>query len=310
VESKNGTKQEEPFAIAVRQIQINLERGMSFPDAVRPWATPNETLMLSVGDVSRLSVALDNVVRVGEGMGRIRNAMRDAIAYPLFLFALTFLIIIAVGIYLVPPLAEAAGGDIIWRGAAAYLVSVSDFANYYWMFILAGIGTFALIVWMSLANWTGRIRYFFDDVPPWSIYKISTSVGWMMTLAAMVQSGTPIPVAIRVLSDGSKPYLRDILDKANMFIANGDNLGTALLHTKSNFPNEDIVGDLVIYAEMNGFDENLSKIANDYLENSVRRMERISNMMNSFGIIVVSLVIAWVVFGTFEMQEQITQAIS
>jgi len=310
VESKNGQKKEEPFAIAVKSIQSNLERGNSFPDAVRPWAPTDETLMLAVGDVSRLSIALDNVVRVGEGIGRVRSAMRDAITYPLFLFALTFVIIIAVGVYLVPPLVDAAGGDVVWRGAAANLVYVSAVANQYWAMILGGFAIFGVVVWLSLASWTGRFRYMLDALPPWSIYKVSISVGWMMTLAAMVASGTSIPVAIKVLADNAKPYLRNILERTNNFIANGDNLGRALANTRSNFPNEDIVGDLMIYAEMTGFDQNLSKIANDYLDDSVRRMERISNFMNSAGIIVVSLVIAWVVFGTFEMQEQITSALS
>jgi len=253
---------------------------------------------------------LDNVVRMGEGLDRIKSAMRDAVMYPLFLLALTFLIIIAVGVYLVPPLMEAAGGDIVWRGAAASLVNVSNFSNTYWSLILVVFLLIGGFVWYSLPRWSGRMRYRFDKLPPWSIYKISVSVGWMMSLAAMVASGSSIPVAIRALADNSGDYLREILEKTNKFITNGDNLGRALLNTKSNFPNEDIIGDLAIYADMTGFDQNLSKIASDYLDESVRRMEKISGFMNSFGIILVSAVIAWVVFGTFEMQDQITAALS
>jgi len=142
------------------------------------------------------------------------------------------------------------------------------------------------------------------------MYKISVSVGWMMTLAAMVASGTSIPVAIKALSDNSNKYLRDILERTNRFITNGDNLGRALANTGAGFPNDDIVGDLAIYADMTGFDQNLLKIANSYLDDSVRRMERVSSFMNSAGIILVSAIIAWVVFGTFEMQDQITMALS
>ncbi|MCL2017556.1 MAG: type II secretion system F family protein [Alphaproteobacteria bacterium] len=310
VESKGGAKPNEPFAIAMKAWQSNLERGFSFPDSVAAWVPVNESLMLSVGDVSKLVTALDNVVRVGEGMKRIRSAMRDAMIYPLFLFALTFVIIIAVGLYLVPPLAEAAGGDIVWRGTAASLVNVSKLSNQFWPVVLSGFVLLAFVVWYSLANWSGRLRYVFDSFPPWSMYKVSVSVGWMMSLAAMVASGSSLPVAIKVLADNSRPYLRNILEKTNRFIANGDNLGRALYNTRSHFPNDDIAGDLTIYADMTGFDQNLTKIACDYLDDSVRRMERISNFMNSFGIILVSGVIAWVVFGTFEMQDQITSALS
>ncbi|MCL2889859.1 MAG: type II secretion system F family protein [Alphaproteobacteria bacterium] len=310
VESEGGRKETEPFAIALKSWQENLERGLSFPDAVRQWVPINEALMLSVGDVSKLSIALDNVVRVGEGVQRISAAMRDAIMYPLFLFILTFIIIVAVGIYLVPPLIEAAGQDIVWRGVAASLVNVSNMANVYWPALLVGFVGAGILIWWSFANWAGRTRVIFDRLPPWSMYKISVSVGWMMSLAAMVASGGSIPVALKTLADNSGKYLRDILERTNRFIINGENLGRALQSTRTEFPNKEIIGDLAIYADMTGFDQNLTKIANDYLDSSVRRMEKLSSFMNSFGILLVSLVIAWVVFGTFEMQDQITAALS
>ncbi|MCL1902016.1 MAG: type II secretion system F family protein [Alphaproteobacteria bacterium] len=310
VESKSGKKPDEPFAIVLKSWQANLERGMSFPDAVRAWVPVDEALMLSVGDVSKLSVALLNVVRVGEGIQKIKSAMRDAVMYPMFLFALTFVIIIAVGLYLVPPLAEAAGGNVQWRGVAASLIAVSEFSNLYWPLVLIGFVGIVILVWYSFANWSGRIRVWFDALPPWSMYKISVSVSWMMSLAAMVSAGGSLPVAIKTLSDNSGKYLKNILEKTNKFITNGENLGTALASTGANFPNSDIIGDLVIYADMTGFDQNLNKIAGDYLDNSIRRMEQLSSFMNSFGIILVSVVIAWVVFGTFEMQDQITSALS
>ena len=76
--------------------------------------------------------------------------------------------------------------------------------------------------------------------------------------------------------------------------------------TETDFPNEEIIGDLIIYSDMNDFDKNLSQIANDYMEESVRKMESTANVLNSVGIILVSIIIGWVVLGTFQMQEQIT----
>ena len=60
---------------------------------------------------------------------------------------------------------------------------------------------------------------------------------------------------------------------------------------------------------MNDFDKNLKQIADDYMEESVRKMENISSVLNSVGIIIVSLIIGWVVMGTFQMQEQITSVL-
>lgn len=310
IESKGGTKPDEPFAIAMREWQKGLERGMSFSEVTKGWVPPEETLLVTSGNLSNLVLALENVSRVVEGTQKIKRAMISALAYPLFLLALTFAIIIMVGLYLVPPLADVAGSDMIWRGSAASLIWLSEFSiNYWYIFVIVLLGG-AGIIWLSMANWTGKLRAKFDKLPPWNIYKIQISVGWLMSLAAMVRAGITLPNAMRMLADGANKYLKNILEVTLRFIANGDNLGVALSNTNRNFPNEEIIGDLAIYADMNGFDENLSNIANDYLEESVRKMESISNVLNGIGILLVSVIIAWVVLGTFQMQDQITAALS
>ncbi len=310
IESHGGTKPDEPFAIVMREWQKNLERGMSFSDATRGWVPPDETLLVTSGNLSDLVVALENVSRVVDGTQRIKRAMTSAIAYPLFLLILTFGIIMLVGVYLVPPLAEIAGDNIIWRGMAASLIWISEFSIKYWPVVLGVFIALVAIVWISLPNWSGRLRAKFDKLPPWNVYKIQMSVGWLMSLSAMVAAGITIPDAMRMLADSSNKYLRSILDETLHYIANGDNLGVALNNAGRDFPNTEIIGDLAIYADMNGFDENLGRVANDYLEESVRKMESVSSALNSFGILLVSAIIAWVVLGTFQMQDQITATLS
>lgn len=309
IESHNGRKPNEPFAIAMRDIQQNLERGMTFAQATADWVPSDETLLLTSGNVSSLLVSLENIGHVVGGINRTKRAMWSAIAYPLFLFVLTVAIIIMVGLYLVPPLAEAAGSSVVWRGTAASLVWISGFAGKYWHIIAGGFFVLIILIWLSLPVWTGKLRTLFDKLPPWNTYKLQMSVGWLMSLSAMVASGVSVPDAMRLLADYSNRYLSNILEETLRYIANGENLGNALAATGKNFPSEEIIGDLVIYADMNDFDKNLSQIANDYMEESVRKMENISSVLNSIGIILVSLIIGWVVMGTFQMQEQITSVL-
>lgn len=306
IESKDGQKPNEPFAIAMREIQKNLERGMTFAEATSGWVPNEETLLLTSGNVSSLLISLENITRIVDGISRIKRALLSAVAYPLFLFALTVGIIVMVGIYLVPPLIDAAGSDVVWRGTAATLVNVSEFAGKYWHVFTGLFIAIVGIVWASLPIWTGKLRTLFDKLPPWNTYKLQLSVSWLMSLSAMVSAGVSVPDAMRMLSDKSNRYLSNILDEALHYIANGENLGNALSMTGKDFPNEEIIGDLMIYSDMNDFDKNISQIANDYMEESVRKMESISNVLNSVGIILVSLIIGWVVLGTFQMQEQIT----
>ena len=306
MESKNGKKPDEAFAIAMREIQKNMERGMTFSEATRGWVPNEETLLLMSGNMSSLVVSLENISRVVDGVSRIKRAMVSALAYPLFLFALTIGIIVMVGLYLVPPLIEAAGSNIVWHGSAASLIWASEFANKYLYSFCGVLVVLILLIWISLANWTGKLRAVFDKYPPWSIYKLQLSVSWMMSLSAMVSADVSVPDAMRLLADNSNRYLSSILEEALHYISNGENLGAALASTGKNFPSEEIIGDLTIYSDMNDFDKNIDNIASEYMEDAVRRMESISSAMNGAGMALVSIVMGWVVLGTFAMQEQIT----
>lgn len=310
IESRGGAKPDEPFAICLREWEKNLERGMSFSEATRGWIPAEETLLLTSGNMSSLIIALENVGRIIVANKRIGRAVFGAIAYPLLLLVLVFGIIIMVGLYLVPPLSEVAGENMVWRGAAASLIWLSDFVGAYWRAIVIVFGVACGAIWWSLPRFSGRIRAVFDKIAPWSVYKIRLSVSWMMSLAALVRAGVAIPDAMRMLADNSNRYLRTILDTTLRFIANGDNLGNALQNTGMDFPNQELIGDLSVYADMNDFDENLTQISNDYLENSVKRIESVSDTLNTVGILLISGAIAWIVLGTFQMQDQITAVLS
>ncbi len=310
IESRGGAKPNEPFAICMREWEKNLERGMSFAEATRGWIPQEETLLLTSGNTSSLVVALENVGQIIVANKRIGSAVFGAIAYPTLLFVLVIGIIIMVGLYLVPPLAEVAGENMVWTGGAATLVWISDLASKYWKIFAIVCGAVLCVVWWSLPRWSGRIRAMFDNLPPWNIYKIRLSVSWMMALAAMVSAGVTIPDAMRMLADNSNRYLRNILDETLGYIANGDNLGDALQNTGMDFPNQELIGDLTIYADMNDFDTNLTQISKDYLENSVKKIESVSNTLNTVGILLITAVIAWIVLGTFQMQDQITAFLS
>ena len=172
IESHNGRNPNEPFAIAMRDIQQNLERGMTFAQATSDWVPNEETLLLTSGNVSSLLISLENIGRIVGGINRIKRAMWSALAYPLFLFILTVAIVIMVGLYLVPPLAEAAGSTVVWRGVAASLVWVSGWAGKYWHIIAGTFVALIVLAWASLPVWTGRLRTMFDKMPPWNTYKL------------------------------------------------------------------------------------------------------------------------------------------
>ena len=305
--SNDGKNPDEPMAIAIANWGKSLQNGLTFSDALKGWAPDRERLMLSVGDVSDMESALLNLIRVTEGSTKMIRPIVGAIVYPSFLFMMSVLIIYAIGVYMVPPMLEAAP-NVRWRGTAATLVDLSYWIKENWAFAFSILPVVALIIYLTIGIWAGRLRAMFDHMPPWSLYKVFTGISWLLALSALVKSGTPVSTAMRALRRDATAYLKERIDKTLVFINNGDNLGEALSKTGLEFPDVEIINDLKIYSELDNFEEALENLANEWLEESVYLIEQKAAILNMVAILTVAGIIAWAVFGVFDMQDQITNA--
>ena len=305
--SNGGKNPDEPMAIAIASWAKALQNGLPFSDALKGWAPDRERLMLSVGDVSDMESALLNLIRVTEGSTKMIRPIVGAIVYPSFLFMLSVLIIYAIGVYMVPPMLEAAP-NVRWRGTAATLVDLSYWIKENWEIAFSVLPVLGLIIYFTIGIWTGRLRAMFDNLPPWSLYKVFTGISWLLALSALVKSGTPVSTSMRALRRDSTAYLKERIDKTLVFINNGDNLGEALSKTGLEFPDVEIINDLKIYSELDNFEEALENLANEWLEESVYLIEQKASILNMVAILTVAGIIAWAVFGVFDMQDQITSA--
>ena len=269
------------MAIAIANWGKALQNGLPFSDALKGWAPDRERLMLSVGDVSDLESALLNLIKVTEGSKKMIRPIIGAITYPSFLFMMSVLIIYAIGVYMVPPMLEAAP-NVRWRGMARDLVDVSDWIQKNWLFAFSILPVIAGIIYFTIGNWTGRLRATFDHIPPWSLYKIFTGISWLLALSALVKSGTPVSTSLRALRRDASRYLQE--------------------------RDPEIINDLKIYSELDNFEEALDKLATEWLDESVYLIENKASIMNMVAILTVAGIVAWAVMATFEMQDQITSA--
>ena len=303
--SNGGKNPSEPLAIAIAAWGKALNNGKTFSDALKGWAPDRERLMLSVGDVSDLESALLNLIKVTEGSTKMIRPIVGAIAYPSFLLMMAVLIIYAIGVYMVPPMIDAAPG-VRWRGLARDLVDLSGWIKDNWLVAFASLPVVMSIIYFTIGIWTGKIRAIFDNIPPWSLYKVFTGISWLLALSALVKGGTPVSTALRALRRDASRYLKERIDKTLVFVNNGDNLGQALGKTHLDFPDKEIISDLKIYSELDNFEEALDNLANDWLEESVYMIEEKAGILNMVALLSIGAVIAWAVMGTFEMQDQIT----
>lgn len=169
--TNDGKNPDEPLALAILYWSRSLQNGNPFSVALEGWAPASERLMLSVGDVSHLEGALENLIKVTEGTTKMKQPLVSAISYPMFLSMMTVLIIYAIGVYMVPPMMSAAP-NTRWTGSARDLVQLSVWIQKNWLFAFSFLPTVFFLIYLTLGRWKGKTRSWFDNVPPWSLYRI------------------------------------------------------------------------------------------------------------------------------------------
>lgn len=303
IASKDGKSPYDSTAIALSCWMKAIRNGDPFSVALRGWAPSTELLMLSVGDVANLETALENTVKVVEGTKRMKQAVIGAVLYPLFLLMMVCFLIWGVGAFMVPPMIDAVP-NLQWRGISLSLVNLSNFVQEHPVILFATLPVIVILVSLTFPRWKKETRAIADRVPPWSIYRIFIGVGWLLSLSALVSAGTPVSKAMRALRADASPYLLYRIDSALKHVNNGDNIGDALYKTELGFPDEEVIGDLRIYSELDNFTEALERLSVEWMEDSIRDVASKAAALNGLAILIIAAVICWVVAGTFDMQEQ------
>lgn len=303
IASKEGKNPDDTMAIAEAAWMRSIQNGDAFSVALRGWAPSSEVLMLSVGDIANLEEALANTIKVVEGMKRMKGPVVTAVGYPLFLICMVIFLIWGVGAFMVPPMIDAVPG-LVWTGLAGSLVDLSYFVDAHPILLFSTLPIIFTIIIVTFPYWRKGMRKSFDKAPPWSIYRIFIGVGWLLSLSALVKAGTPVSKALSSLRSDAAPYLLYRIDEALKHVNDGDNLGDALYKTGLGFPDEEVIGDLRIYAELDNFQDALERLSDDWLESSVEDIEQKAGVLNAIAILSIAAIIAWVVLGTFSMQDQ------
>lgn len=300
-------KETAPISVAIAAWTRGMNNGRKLSEVVRPWVSTEEYMLIVAGEESgTLDEALNSVVRVSKAKSDINAAVFGGLAYPFFLMLLSFGIMYLFGFKIVPAFTKAARGDA-WVGFARTMIDTSAFVQSYLHWIGVAVVLLTIAFFVSLPRWTTPFRAKLDMLPPYSIYRVMQGSSWLIALSALVQAGMPIVSAIEQLSNGAPPWLVARLGAALKGLRAGRNLGEALERSGHNFPDPEIISDIRIYATKSGFDEAIRIIGNEWITESVERIQGLMRIVFGASILAVAGLIMFSIFGLIAMQLQLTQ---
>lgn len=255
-----------------------------------------ECMAIAAGeDSGRLDEGLEMAAYIADSNRRVRAAIAAGMAYPSVLAALLVALLAVVGVMLIPMLVKLYPVEF-WPSVAAALYYVTWFIREFGVAVGVTAVAGAIAAAWSLPRWVSATRTLLDQsVAPWSIYREVQGGLLLVTLAAIVQGGSPIDDAVRRLRRSASPWLAHHLDRVARSLAEGKRPAVAL---DTGAFSEALMDDLLAYDHAGDLVESLRYLGKDTVETVIERLKRKFNVIGAVLMVAVGLALIWT-WGSF-----------
>lgn len=304
MEEDRGTALLGPWRVAALNQWIReVKDGQNIGLVMGPAISGAEKLLIASGvQSSKLEDAFKACHRVVKGRLRSNNTIKKQSAFPALLFASLFIMIYVIVWIVLPTFDDTVPMDG-WVGAPAIFADIAFFVEQKALVMLAVfLGLGALIAY-SLPNWAeGRLRVFFDRIPPWSIYKAQMGSTFLMTAASMEATGIRLDgTTLNEMASFSPSWQATRLRALGRLVDDGHNLGSAMLLAGHEYPDKSLPHLIKVFYDLDHPEEALLDLAEEQIEWSVEYIEASMSILNKIALILVGLILAGTGFSIFSL---------
>ena len=308
IASINGSRPFTPQALAAQQIRQRIYAGQSLSESMEGWIPSRDMMILQAADFGTPIKPLENVIELNLAMKRIQSSFLGELSYPAVVIVIALIIMIGISTNIVPAFTNIAS-DVEWTGISNIFVHVTGNIAKWWPAYLTGLAALIIAITVSMPSWSGPTRTIFDNIPPWSVYRLWMGSSWLLSLAAMLSAGITEIEALRRLERMPGKWIRTRNGAIRVRVANGMDLGSALMHSPYNFPDLEINLTIAVYAGLSSSDEAIKQVARDWIEDSEDRLKTQAAVLRAVALFFAASVIATTVLSIFDMEGQITASL-
>lgn len=129
---------------------------------------------------------------------------------------------------------------------------------------------------------------------------------FLLSVASLMASGVKIDDnALRRISTRSSPYLKERIFAIARQLTAGHNLGDAMARAGFNFPEEELIDDLRIYATLKGFEENLTTITREWVAEVEGKVTAAMKILNTVALVLIAITLGTLITSIFGVVQQI-----
>ncbi|MBI3039070.1 type II secretion system inner membrane protein GspF [bacterium] len=294
------------FKRIITQIRTDVEGGQTFSKSLEKHPKIFSDLFVNLVKAGEVGGILDQILnRLAdylEGSEALKSKVKGALTYPIVVFAIAGLVVLALILFVLPQFKEIFSGmKIELPMATQALLGLSDFMVNWWFIVVPLIlGIPFLIMNFFQTKAGGRI---FDT----NILKMP-AIGMMMrkvavakftrTLGTLISSGVPILQALEVTGQtAGNVVIAEAVDKTRVSIREGESIAEPLKNSNV-FPPM-VVQMIAVGEETGELDKMLSKIADFYDTEVDTAVKGITSIIEPIVIVFMGIVIGGIVLAVF-----------
>jgi type II secretory pathway component PulF len=268
--------------------------------ALEGWVPAGEASLISAAEGSeQLGEILMRASELSERIREIRSVVIGAVVFPSMLILGALAVMAFISITLSSTLQELSK-QFPMPQATKLMMSVGHIAASPWIILpIALVAAFVTAVWLSLPRWSEHGRKYFDEIPPWSFYRIINGAGWLYATASIVSARVADITALRMQLRSASPWLKARLSRAIYLLSSGNNLGESLEKSGYNFPDKELVSTLAMLSKLPDIDQVMLKLAEEWLDGSVAKIKTQARILNTVAFLIAGLIVIFIALGIF-----------
>ncbi len=278
-------------------IAEKIAQGQPLAEGMREWFAPNVIEIIRVGEAGgALAQTMKSAINTLSQRGVALSSFFAAVAYPLMVIVIACIVILYLNntvfkqFLLIKPMSQ-------WPESGKRLVTIANFIQDWWWLALLMLVIIILIFRRLLTYYTGELRPFLDNFPPFSFYRSYISARFLETLGLLVSNGVVFRSAIRVMQHQANPYLHSHLVAMEHLLSMGKTNIADVLDTGLVSPRD--LMRLRVMAEVKGFEHGLIRMGIRGTEQVTQTLKVLSRILGGVLLTLGALMIIVIVQGVY-----------
>ncbi len=294
----------------LNDVRNNLINGRSFADSVKKWMPRADYAMLASSEkANKLPETMRLIIYLDDMKSGLLKEFLSGMFGPLMLFLAVYTLLYYIGKYALKSILGLTNGHISSSGNI--LIYLSDYVNSAYMYLIPLVlATVSIFVFYSFPRLTGDIRKKLDKVFPYSVYRQFSGSVWLIGLSGLIGSGINEVTALKELASYNSAYMKERLKSFYLNMQNGMNLGEAMLVSGFDYPDKDVVDDIVVFSNFPNFNKKLDMIAQANIQKTKNMIKGVSIALQAVINIFLYTIILLIVAGTLSLVQSVSNSVN